>query len=201
MEECTRPTYRCFRLPVASVPAFGRPVACLLSSGSGSLRGAFAASASREFGADGRHACEPHAKSAGSDEPARAPGATLASPTTPSRDQRYYRSDRGWRSSTQSWVVERNPFTLAKLRHERIKASEEVIAKSLVGDYPDRAFVHAAPVPDRTSQLPAVDRTAAIARSAVCWIHSGRRRRQPALITSLVRKRGLRLPMLDYALN
>ena len=30
---------------------------------------------------------------------------------------------------------ERNPFTLAKLRHERIKASEEVIAKSLVGDY------------------------------------------------------------------
>jgi len=30
---------------------------------------------------------------------------------------------------------ERNPFTLAKLRHDRIKASEEVIAKSLVGDY------------------------------------------------------------------
>jgi hypothetical protein len=30
---------------------------------------------------------------------------------------------------------ERNPFTLARLRHERIKASEEVIAKSLVGDY------------------------------------------------------------------
>ena len=30
---------------------------------------------------------------------------------------------------------ERNPYVLAKLRHERIKASEEVIAKSLVGDY------------------------------------------------------------------
>jgi hypothetical protein len=30
---------------------------------------------------------------------------------------------------------ERNPFILARLRHERIKASEEVIAKSLVGDY------------------------------------------------------------------
>src|ERR1700734_594891 len=30
---------------------------------------------------------------------------------------------------------EHNPFTLGKLRHERIKASEEVIAKSLVGDY------------------------------------------------------------------
>ena len=30
---------------------------------------------------------------------------------------------------------ERNPFTLAKLRNDRIKASEEVIAKSLVGDY------------------------------------------------------------------
>jgi transposase len=30
---------------------------------------------------------------------------------------------------------ERNPFALAKLRHDRIKASEEVIAKSLVGDY------------------------------------------------------------------
>jgi hypothetical protein len=30
---------------------------------------------------------------------------------------------------------ERNPFTLAKLRHDRIKASEDVIAKSLVGDY------------------------------------------------------------------
>jgi transposase len=30
---------------------------------------------------------------------------------------------------------ERDPFTLAKLRHDRIKASEEVIAKSLVGDY------------------------------------------------------------------
>ena len=29
----------------------------------------------------------------------------------------------------------RDPFVLAKLRHERIKASEEVIAKSLVGDY------------------------------------------------------------------
>src|SRR6202162_703881 len=29
---------------------------------------------------------------------------------------------------------ERNPKVLAKLRHERIKASEEVIAKSLVGD-------------------------------------------------------------------
>jgi transposase len=30
---------------------------------------------------------------------------------------------------------ERDPFTLAKLRNDRIKASEEVIAKSLVGDY------------------------------------------------------------------
>jgi len=30
---------------------------------------------------------------------------------------------------------ERNPFILARLRHERIKASEEAIAKSLVGDY------------------------------------------------------------------
>ncbi|MDP9224123.1 MAG: transposase, partial [Actinomycetota bacterium] len=30
---------------------------------------------------------------------------------------------------------ERDPFALARLRHERIKASEEVIAKSLVGDY------------------------------------------------------------------
>jgi hypothetical protein len=30
---------------------------------------------------------------------------------------------------------ERSPFALAKLRHDRIKASEEVIAKSLVGDY------------------------------------------------------------------
>src|SRR4051794_2076112 len=30
---------------------------------------------------------------------------------------------------------ERDPFTLAKLRHDRIKASEEVVAKSLVGDY------------------------------------------------------------------
>ena len=30
---------------------------------------------------------------------------------------------------------ERSPFVLAKLRHERIKASEELIAKSLVGDY------------------------------------------------------------------
>jgi transposase len=28
---------------------------------------------------------------------------------------------------------ERDPFALARLRHERIKASEEVIAKSLVG--------------------------------------------------------------------
>jgi transposase len=30
---------------------------------------------------------------------------------------------------------ERNPWELARLRHERIRASEEVIAKSLVGDY------------------------------------------------------------------
>jgi transposase len=30
---------------------------------------------------------------------------------------------------------ERDPFALARLRHERIKASEAVIAKSLVGDY------------------------------------------------------------------
>jgi len=36
---------------------------------------------------------------------------------------------------------ERNPRILAKLRHERIKASEEVIAKSLVGDYrPEHLF-------------------------------------------------------------
>jgi len=36
---------------------------------------------------------------------------------------------------------ERNPFALAKLRHDRIKASEEVIAKSLVGDYrPEHIF-------------------------------------------------------------
>jgi transposase len=30
---------------------------------------------------------------------------------------------------------ERDPFVLAKLRNDRINASEEVIAKSLVGDY------------------------------------------------------------------
>lgn len=36
---------------------------------------------------------------------------------------------------------ERNPYVLAKLRHDRIKASEEVIAKSLVGDYrPEHLF-------------------------------------------------------------
>jgi len=36
---------------------------------------------------------------------------------------------------------ERNPRVLATLRHERIKASEEVIAKSLVGDYrPEHLF-------------------------------------------------------------
>jgi transposase len=36
---------------------------------------------------------------------------------------------------------ERDPFILAGLRHERIKASEEVIAKSLVGDYrPEHLF-------------------------------------------------------------
>jgi transposase len=36
---------------------------------------------------------------------------------------------------------ERDPETLARLRHERIKASEEVIARSLVGDYrPEHLF-------------------------------------------------------------
>jgi len=36
---------------------------------------------------------------------------------------------------------ERNPLLLARLRNERIKASEEVIAKSLVGDYrPEHVF-------------------------------------------------------------
>ena len=36
---------------------------------------------------------------------------------------------------------ERDPYVLAKLRNERIKASEEVIAKSLVGDYrPEHLF-------------------------------------------------------------
>src|SRR5688572_23711621 len=36
---------------------------------------------------------------------------------------------------------ERDPLKLAKLRHERIQASEEVIAKSLVGDYrPEHLF-------------------------------------------------------------
>jgi len=36
---------------------------------------------------------------------------------------------------------ERNPQVLAGFRHERIKASEEVIAKSLVGDYrPEHLF-------------------------------------------------------------
>jgi len=36
---------------------------------------------------------------------------------------------------------QRDPFTLARLRNDRIKASEEVIAKSLVGDYrPEHLF-------------------------------------------------------------
>lgn len=36
---------------------------------------------------------------------------------------------------------ERDPYVLAKLRNERIKASEAVIAKSLVGDYrPEHIF-------------------------------------------------------------
>ncbi len=36
---------------------------------------------------------------------------------------------------------ERNPQVLAKLRNGRIQASEEVIAKSLVGDYrPEHLF-------------------------------------------------------------
>lgn len=36
---------------------------------------------------------------------------------------------------------ERDPYVLAQLRHERIQASEEVIAKSLVGDYrPEHLF-------------------------------------------------------------
>jgi hypothetical protein len=42
---------------------------------------------------------------------------------------------------------ERNPLALAKLLNERIQASEEVIAKSQVGDYRP-ASIHFATIPD-----------------------------------------------------
>ena len=41
----------------------------------------------------------------------------------------------GWAIVDAILAGERDPFRLAKLRHERIQASEEVIAQSLVGDY------------------------------------------------------------------
>jgi hypothetical protein len=53
---------------------------------------------------------------------------------------------------------ERDSQKLAKLRNERIKASEEVIAKSLVGDYRPRTPVHAATVAGGLSQLSKIDR-------------------------------------------
>jgi transposase len=47
----------------------------------------------------------------------------------------------GWAIVDAILTGERDPHHLAKLRHERIKASEEVIAKSLVGDYrPEHLF-------------------------------------------------------------
>jgi len=47
----------------------------------------------------------------------------------------------GWAIVDAILDGERDPLTLAKLRNERIQASEEVIAKSLVGDYrPEHLF-------------------------------------------------------------
>jgi transposase len=50
----------------------------------------------------------------------------------------------------------RDPRELAELRSERIKATEEAIAKSLVGDYRAEPL-HAGPVANGVSQLPETD--------------------------------------------
>lgn len=51
---------------------------------------------------------------------------------------------------------ERDPHKLAHLRDPRIRASEETIMKSLVGDYREGAPVHAPPI---TQILPAFTRS------------------------------------------
>jgi hypothetical protein len=52
---------------------------------------------------------------------------------------------------------ERNPAVLARLKDPRVRASEETIIKSLVGDYRPGARVHVAAVTGSLSLLPAVD--------------------------------------------
>jgi transposase len=53
---------------------------------------------------------------------------------------------------------QRDPHQLATLRDPRTKASQETIAKSLVGDYRREHSVYAAPVADRVSSEQSVDR-------------------------------------------
>src|SRR5207244_1737666 len=68
-EECSREADRRLRLSVAAVPAFGGSAEGFVSSGAGGVCNAISAAASRESGADGGYACEPHAKGHGPDEP------------------------------------------------------------------------------------------------------------------------------------
>ena len=108
---------------MASVLALSWSASRFLSSGTGSLRRAFTASASGKSGADGRHACKSYAEGTRPDEPAVAHVISDITGLT------------GLAILDAILGGERDPFTLAGLRHDRIKASEEVIAKSLVGDY------------------------------------------------------------------
>jgi len=93
---------------------------------------------------------------------------------------------------------ERNPFILARLRHERIKASEEVIAKSLVGDYRiEHLFTLRQSVTAYRSYQQLIDDCDREIRRSLDTFQP-----PPAdSITSLNQKRDPRLPMLDCAPN
>jgi hypothetical protein len=111
------------RLPVAAVPRFRGIVESFVSSGAGSVRHPVTVAAPGKPGSDGGDSRQPHAESARPDECAVAP-----------RDQRYRGTD--WIAIVDAILAgQRDLLELAKLRGERIKASEAVIAKSLVGDY------------------------------------------------------------------
>lgn len=114
---------------MVTVFALGGTIARLVPAGAGSLCAPSFASASDKPGADGGYPRELYAK-----------GIRPGEPTSASRHQRHHGSA-GLAIVDAVLGGERNPQVSAKLRHKRINASEEVIARSLVGDYrPEHPF-------------------------------------------------------------
>ena len=123
-KECAGTQDRRLGLSVAAVPACGRTTAGFLSARAGDMRCTRAVAAPGESGADDRYSRSSHAKGAGPDES-----------SAPSRDQRYHRCDRPGDYRGRAGRRTRSESTGKAAPSWRIKASEDTITKSLVGDY------------------------------------------------------------------